>query len=48
MVSNDLSVITIGTGQYMLASSRNTSTWENLGMKSVPRPNFEDLNKTQK
>ena len=30
------------------ASSRNPSTWENLGMKSVPRTNFEDLNKTQK
>ncbi|ELR45689.1 hypothetical protein M91_21297, partial [Bos mutus] len=25
------------------ASSRNASTWENLGMKSVPRPNVEDL-----
>ena len=28
------------------ASSRNASTWENLGMKSVPRPNVEDLVKT--
>lgn len=30
------------------ASSRNASTWENLGMKSVPRQNFEDLIKIQK